>query len=560
MPREKEETVLIFCMKGKAMSSVSTIAQWQSEVQDHLPSLSRCQAQVLGLWSYAIVQAKASGITQVSNWLATLLEAPRARLRQRLREWDYEAKAKRGKKRREVQVEACFAELLNWIITGWQGEHRLALALDATTLGDRFTVLSVSVVYRGCAIPVAWKILRANVAGEWQGPIEGLFARLDGVIPMDWRVIVLADRGLYAPWLYQTIQRLGWHPVLRVKEDMSFRADGEEQARPIGERVKHHGRRWCGQGVWSEQGTPLAGTLVVRWEGGYEEKLAVVTDLAPDAAQGAWYQMRFWIEDEFKDEKRGGWHWEQTKMTNPERAQRRWLAMAVATQWVVRVGSEQEVQEQGSRRKKPATRHKVGRPAKQFHRPRGRELSCFVRGQQAISAAVAQGRSVPTGKLVAEPWPTKLYAVGKPPPSWVKKRKRKRQQAEAKRQQRVAQQAQGCEERRKRQSERWITKAQRARGQAAERQHDLEERTREQQRRREQRTQEQQDERARKQAARRQRHGEQEQLRRERKRWHEECEQARQTRYDRRQARLARQALALPGPSQPGPVRPANPP
>ena len=36
------------------------------------------------------------------------------------------------------------------------------MALDATTLGTRFAVLAISVVYRGCAIPVAWTILPAN--------------------------------------------------------------------------------------------------------------------------------------------------------------------------------------------------------------------------------------------------------------------------------------------------------------------------------------------------------------------------------------------------------------
>jgi len=497
-----------------------------------------------------------------------VLEVPRGRLRQRLREWDDEAGAKRGKKRREVQVQTCFADLLSWIIQSWQGEHRLAFALDASTLGERFPVLSVSVLFRGCAIPVAWRILRAKEEGEWRGPIETLFASVQGVIPEDWHVIVMADRGVYAPWLYQTIQRLGWHPVLRVKEGMSVRAEGEEQACPIGERVKHHGRRWCGRGVWSTQGTPLSGTLVVRWEAGYEETLAVGTDLVPEEAEGAWDQMRFWIEDEFTDEKRGGWHWEQTKMNDPERAQRRWLAMAVATQWVVKVGGEQEAQEQVRRGKKPPARRTVGRPAKQFHRPCGRELSCCVRGQQAISAAVAQGRPVPTGRLVAEPWPTKLYAVGKPPSSWANKRthkeertrQRKRTQAEAKRQQRSAQQAQMREERMKRQSERRITKAQHAREQAAQRQQHRDERARERDRQREQRTQEQKDEQERKREARRQRHVEQEQLRLQRKRWHEECEQARQARQDRRHDRLARQTLALPDPPQPGPVRPAHPP
>src|SRR5258708_2824081 len=219
------------------MSSVSTIAQWQREVQAHVPSLSVCQARHVGLWSYAMVLNGSGGITHVSNWLATVLGCPRERLRQRLREAEYEASAKRGRKRREVKVEDCFADLLRWVIEHWQGPHELALALDATTLGERFTVLSLSVVYRGCAIPVAWHVLRANEAGSWQEPICALFERVQGAIPSEWKVLVMTDRGLYAPWLYQAIQRLGWHPLMRVNENMSLRAAGEQEFRPVAERV-----------------------------------------------------------------------------------------------------------------------------------------------------------------------------------------------------------------------------------------------------------------------------------------------------------------------------------
>ena len=66
----------------------------------------------------------------------------------------------------------------------------------------------------------------------------------------------------------------------------------------------------------------------------------IVTDLAPEQATAVWYGMRSWIEGGFKDTKRGGWHWHQTKMTDPERAERLWLAIAVATLWVVSVGGE----------------------------------------------------------------------------------------------------------------------------------------------------------------------------------------------------------------------------
>jgi hypothetical protein len=40
--------------------------------------------------------------------------------------------------------------------------------MDASTLGQRFTMLSISVVVRGCAIPVAWRIVEATKPGAWR--------------------------------------------------------------------------------------------------------------------------------------------------------------------------------------------------------------------------------------------------------------------------------------------------------------------------------------------------------------------------------------------------------
>jgi len=46
----------------------------------------------------------------------------------------------------------------------------------------------------------------------------------------------------------------------------------------------------------------------------------------------SWYSMRSWIECLFKDSKRGGLAWHHTKITDPKRAERHWLAIAIALQ------------------------------------------------------------------------------------------------------------------------------------------------------------------------------------------------------------------------------------
>jgi hypothetical protein len=216
-------------------------------------------------------------------------------MRQRLREFAYEAKAKRGKKRREITVEACFPELLRGMLKGWDGPKELVLVLDASALGERFVTLNLSVVYRGCGIPVAWHILPANEKEGWKEHWLRLLQVVAEVVPPDWRVLVMADRGLYAPWLYREIQARGWHPFLRVKENLSFRVAGEPAFHPIRERLLRRGRRWAGAGEWSETGETIAGTLLVSWEKGYEERMAVV----PGDARGR--SERGLVSDAFLD-------------------------------------------------------------------------------------------------------------------------------------------------------------------------------------------------------------------------------------------------------------------
>src|SRR6185436_144910 len=73
-------------------------------------------------------------------------------------------------------------------------------------------------------------------------------------------------------------------------------------------------------------------------EEGYADPWLILTDLPPETSEAGWYGLRAWIEQSFKLCKRGGWQWQRTRMTDPERAARLWLALAVATLWLLQVG------------------------------------------------------------------------------------------------------------------------------------------------------------------------------------------------------------------------------
>ncbi len=352
-----------------------------------------------------MVLARSCGLSSVSGNLAVLLGVKENSVRQRIREWSYAKEDKRGQQRCEIDVRSSFVPLLQWILSWWPSdEKRLALAMDATNLKDILCVLVVSVVYRGCAIPIAWQVVPFGQKGSWKQAWLDLFAQFEGVLPEDWLVVVMADRGLYAHWLYEAIRKCHWHPYLRINRGIFFRPHDEQEFHKLYLASRPAGGRWSGRGTCFKTHS-LEATLLMRWEEGYLEPWWVITDLPPDQAQPCWYALRMWIECGFKHIKSAGWQWQYTRMTDPQRATRFWLALAVATLWVLSVGgaadanipvsSLQALPQNHIARRRPAT-----------HKAFARRLSCFHRGMMVITLALIAHTQLPASSFVPQPWPT----------------------------------------------------------------------------------------------------------------------------------------------------------
>ena len=241
------------------------VTEWTTIIQTHVPHLTKPQATVLALWSLGMVLARSCALTAVSAFLATWLGRKEPAVRQQLREFCYEATAKRGTARCALAVEPCFVPLLTWVVDQWEGTQ-LALALDATTLGSRFTVLALSVVYRGCAIPVAWTVLAATAKHAWRREWLRMLRQVRRAGPQSWTVLVLADRGLYARWLFRRITRLGWHPFLRINTGGTFRPQARCGGCPCRPWCPSRARRGRGQASPSRAG--IASSTARCWHAG----------------------------------------------------------------------------------------------------------------------------------------------------------------------------------------------------------------------------------------------------------------------------------------------------
>jgi hypothetical protein len=407
-----------------------TLARWTEMLQRRLPTLSLPQAKGLALWSIGIVLARSCSLHAVVLALACWLPFNALSLRKRLQEWYLEASAKKGHgaagtgyQRRDWDPHATAAELLAWILDDWP-TRQVVLALDPTNISDRFTVLNVSVLYRSCAVPVIWTVVEGGKPGAWEPHWERMLETLARQVPPGWQVLVLTDRGMYSPSLFRCLLRLHWHPFLRIRAQGFYRPVGSRKWLKLADLRLPVEQAWsCQADVFNNDAGRLRCTLVGFHGEGHAESWLIVTDLLPELAQASWYGLRGWIEQGYKRVKGEGWHLPRSRISSCRRLERLWLAVAVATMWVLEVGGEAEEAEKAAHKQAKGRQSKKagadtpelpdlapisaeqGKAAQKATAESPRRMwSVFSRGWDVLRNALAVGLLL-LGNWLPEPWP-----------------------------------------------------------------------------------------------------------------------------------------------------------
>jgi hypothetical protein len=364
------------------------------------PHLRPAECRGLTLWVVGTILAGSACQTAVISALRPLGLGTDA-LRQRLREWTYDGADRAAPCATRLEVERCFAPLLGWVVRLWQGET-LPLAIDMTSLGTRWVVVAICVLYRGTAIPIAWQMRPGPGYGPWMPTICALLRTVQPAVPPAVRVLVLTDRGLWSSALWRQIRALGWTPVMRIRPDATFAPQGRPR-RLATSLVGGPGHAWIGAGTaFKHTHVRRQGTLVVVWETGQAEPWLVLTDLPPDQIGLAWYGLRIWVEQGFRALKSAGWHWERIRRTDPERVARHWLVLAVASVLTATYGTRIEDADWAG----IAPRH--------FHHPRDWPPE---RHTARVVHLLTTGRDWLRWLLARRRWWTRLWLLPAPLPS-----------------------------------------------------------------------------------------------------------------------------------------------
>ena len=313
----------------------------ESQLSVYLPDLSSAQRKGLAFWVVGTVLAGSACLNAVFSILASEV-ADQGRLRQLLRMWLRDRPSTPGwYSGPAVEVRSCFGPLLRWILSLWQGTE-LVLALDPTTLRDRVTCLAVSVVYRGCALPVAWQVVPAQEAsGSWAEAYCDLLQLLAPALPRRMTVTALCDRGLASPRLWQAICGHGWHVYMRYQRGITFQSHAGPRL-PVTAWVTQPHQSRVEPGTAFGHGRQRRCTLVAVWGADQQQPWFLLTDQPPAAVSLQIYGLRVWVEQGFRILKREGWQWHRTRRLAPRRAERHWLVMAIATLLTLAYGTRVE--------------------------------------------------------------------------------------------------------------------------------------------------------------------------------------------------------------------------
>ena len=93
-----------------------------------------------------------------------------------------------------INVQRLYSPLIQGVLAQWQ-EDVLYLSLDTTTLWNQYCIIRVSVVHRGRAVPVGWRVIQHNSSSVAFHHYRDLLRRISRLMPEGVKVVLLADRG-----------------------------------------------------------------------------------------------------------------------------------------------------------------------------------------------------------------------------------------------------------------------------------------------------------------------------------------------------------------------------
>ena len=255
----------------------------------------------------------------------------------------------------------------------------VVLVMDGSGVGRGCTALMMHVIYKGRALPLAWRVRQAP-KGHFPEELHiALVELISELIPAGTPVVLLGDGEFDGTRLQQTLQQAGWSYACRTAtstvatwESETFRLDALGACLKPGRLIELQ-EVHCTREAYG----PIM--MLCCWAKGYHEPLYLVSNMATAEEACCLYEKRFRIETFFSDQKSRGFHIHKSHISDVQRLSRLLIAACLAYIWIVYLGSVGE---------KDHWRHRI-------HRRKRCDLSLFQLGLRLLEYFLNEEMPIP---------------------------------------------------------------------------------------------------------------------------------------------------------------------
>jgi len=215
----------------------------------------------------------------------------------------------------------------------------VVLVMDGSGVGRGCTALMLHVVYKGRALPLAWRVRQAPKGHFPEDLHIALVELVRELIPAGTKVVFLGDGEFDGIKLQETMHEAGWAYACRTSPGNTATWEAETfHVAELGACLKP-GRliELKEVAVTREAYGPVM--LLCCWAKGHAEPLYLVSNMSSAEEAIDYYQKRFRIETFFSDQKSRGFNIHKSHLTDPQRLSRLLIASCLAYIWLVYLGS-----------------------------------------------------------------------------------------------------------------------------------------------------------------------------------------------------------------------------
>ncbi len=222
--------------------------------------------------------------------------------------------------------------------------HQLALAtlvlvMDSSGVGRGCSALMIHVIYKGRALPLAWRVRQCPKGHFPQDLHIALVELVRDLIPEGTRVVFLGDGEFDGIDLQATVNEMGWQYACRTATSTKATWSGETFAlSELGACLKP-GRLIELKEVAFTREAYGPVMVLCGWAKGHAEPLYLVSNMSSAEEALGYYEKRFRIETFFSDQKSRGFNLHKSRLEEPQRLSRLLIVCCLAYIWLVYLGS-----------------------------------------------------------------------------------------------------------------------------------------------------------------------------------------------------------------------------